>query len=354
MDLSLEELPTPALVLDRARLEANCASMRARADSLGVRLRPHLKTAQCAEVAALALGAETGPIAVATLREARYFRARGFSDVLYAVALSPGRVAECASLELRVIVADEAVARAWGATGGPAYVEIDVGQGRTGVRPESDALLRIAGALVEAGGELVGVLAHAGQSYGCANEEAIAEVAERERAEAVQAAERLRAAGHGCPEVSVGSTPTATFAAHLEGVTELRPGVYMFQDLFQRSLGCCTSEDLALSVVATVIGADATAWIDAGALALSQDASLEGYGAVTDLDGGALRGAPRVTQLNQEHGRLEASSGTLDRAQLWVGAKVRVWPNHACMTAAMHRHYWVLSRERLRERWERL
>src|SRR6185503_18486944 len=176
----------------------------------------------------------------------------------------------------------------------PALIEIDSDGHRAGVRPDEPRLLEVARALRDS---LRGVMTHAGESYNCRNHGAIVAMAEQERAAAVRAAQALRSAGHDCPVVSVGSTPTATFATTFEGVTEVRVGVYVFQDLVMAGLGVCSVDQLALSVLASVIGhqRDKNQLItDAGWMAMSRDrgtASQEldqGYGLVCDVSGAPL------------------------------------------------------------------
>ncbi len=339
--------------------------MRERADSLGVRLRPHLKTGKSMEVAEVAFGSsDFRGATVSTLEEAAYFIERGLRDLTYAVGIDPAKLDAVAALSrdgARVgILTDDvgaahAIARRADALGArfDVWIEIDSGQHRGGVAPDDEALLAIARALGERV-RLRGVLTHAGQSYGCRSVAEIEAVAEEERASAVTAAERLREASIACPEVSVGSTPTAVHARSLHGVTELRAGVYVFGDLFQQEIGSCTREDLALSVLATVIGRkEGALWLDAGGLALSQDRSMDavgggGYGEVVGLDLEPLPGRPRVDALNQVHGRVPTD------VDLSVGARVRILPNHACMTAAMFDRYHVLEEGRPVAEWPRL
>lgn len=353
MTKPLADLPTPAAVVDRARLERNCARMAARAEALGVRLRPHLKTAKCAEVAALAGGSG---ITVSTLEEARWLADRGYRDQTYAVGITPDKLASVQAIdaEVAVLTDDVEVARAIAATELRAFVEIDSGQGRGGLAPDDPRLIDCARAL---GARFAGVLTHAGHSYGCRTIEMVADVAEAERAAAVGAAERIRAAGLDCPEVSVGSTPTALHARSLEGVTELRAGVYVFFDRFQQAIGSCGRDDLALSVLASVVSRrDDALWIDAGTLGLSSERSMDafggGYGEVTAMDGAPFEADLHVDALNQVHGRVVARAGALP--DLPVGARLRVWPNHACITAAMYDDYAVVEDDRVVARWPRL
>lgn len=357
---TLGDLPTPCLVLDRTKMERNLTRMRGRAEALGVRLRPHCKTAKSADVARRALAAETGPITVSTMREAQYFAENGFTDITLAVGISPSRLGQAADLLARgidlavttdnAVIATEivAVAKARGVTFA-VMIEVDVGEHRGGIDARAAELLEIADILRDGGQEVRGILAHAGHTYSCTDPEAIADIAETERSGAVLAAERLRRAGHGCPVVSVGSTPGALFARSLDGVTEMRPGVYMFMDLFQSGVGCCGLEDIAVTVMASVTGLrpdQGTAHIDAGALALSKDRSTQaqprdcGFGLLTDAYGRPLPGLS-VEAVHQEHGRV-AGSGA-DPAVLPIGSRVHVLPNHVCMTAAMYDRYAVVD-----------
>lgn len=357
---TLGDLPTPCLVLDRSKLERNLTRMRDRAAALGVRLRPHCKTAKSAEVARRALAADTGPITVSTMREAQYFADNGFTDITVAVGISPSRLGQAADLIARgidlTVVTDNAViageivqaAKTRDVTFA-AMIEVDVGEHRGGIDVRTDELLEIAGVLRDGGQAVRGVLAHAGHTYACTDPDAIADIAESERAGAVLAAERLRRAGHACPVVSVGSTPGALFARSLDGVTEMRPGVYMFMDLFQSGVGCCGLEDIAVTVMASVTNLrpeQETAHIDAGALALSKDRSTQsqprdcGFGLLTDAYGRPLPGLT-VEAVHQEHGRI-AGVGA-DPAVLPIGSRVHVLPNHVCMTAAMYDRYAVVE-----------
>ena len=357
----IKDLPTPHLLLDRRKMERNLVRMRDRAAELGVRLRPHGKTAKSAEVVRRAVG--DGPLAVtvSTLREARYFADCGIRDIVLAVCIAPNRLAEAAELlregvDFAVTIDSPAVAAEIVRAGGEFEVrfavmlEVDVCEQRGGAAPDSDELLAAARILHDGGMEVRGVLAHAGHTYGCTEPDAVAAIAEAERAGAVAAASRIRDAGIPCREVSVGSTPGALFARHLEGVTEFRPGVYMFMDLFQAGVGCCGLEDIALTVLSTVINhrpAQGTAHIDAGALALSKDRSTatqphdRGYGLVTDVHGLPHPGLT-VDAVHQEHGRL-AGPGGVPFAVLPIGSRLRVLPNHVCMTAAMYERYAVVD-----------
>jgi D-serine deaminase-like pyridoxal phosphate-dependent protein len=243
-------------------------------------------------------------------------------------------------------------------------LEVDTDDHRAGLKPEARELPEVAAELARGGAELWGVMTHAGGSYACSDPAALRAFAERERAGCVHAAERLRAAGHACREVSVGSTPTALSAATLAGVTELRAGVYVFQDLVMLGIGVCTGDELALSVLTSVTGHQRDkGWVlvDAGWLAMSRDRGTSGqardlgYGAVATLDG---RWCEELSfrDANQEHGILVAHPSLDVAARFPVGTLLRVFPNHACATAAAFPRYHVLDEHAtlLPEPWERL
>jgi D-serine deaminase-like pyridoxal phosphate-dependent protein len=199
---------------------------------------------------------------------------------------------------------------------------------------------------------LSGVLTHAGHSYDVTSVGEVREIAEQERAAVVQAATRLRAAGIAVPDVSVGSSPTALHASSLAGVTDMRPGVYTLFDLGQTSLGSCTVDDIAVSVLSTVIGHNPRSQrmlIDAGALALSKDVSANrqdrhvGFGLVCPMDGGPPLADMHVAEVNQEHGLISAAESYEVMVEWFpVGTRLRVLPNHACLTAAPYDRYHVV------------
>lgn len=260
-----DALGTPALVLDLDKVERNVARLTRRLESLGVGFRPHVKTAKSIEVAKRLFPNGHGPITVSTIKEAEYFADAGFTDMTYGVGVAPGKLGRLRALATRGIdimvvldTLDQARAMAETARdGGPmpaALVEIDCDGHRGGLLPRDPRILEIAEVLRDGGVELRGVLTHAGESYSCRGGEGLPEAAEAERAAAVKAAELLRSHGHASPIVSVGSTPTAHFAPDLSDVTEIRAGVFMFFDLVMHGIGVCAIDDIALSVLATVIG----------------------------------------------------------------------------------------------------
>jgi D-serine deaminase-like pyridoxal phosphate-dependent protein len=360
------------LILDRTRLERNAARMREKVRARGVTLRPHVKTSKSIDVLKILAGGEDVPITVSTLAEARYFFAHGVTDILYAVGIAPVKLPEVAELirggcRLRIILdtveAADAVRQFVEAEGVPieALIEVDSDGHRAGIAPADPLLIEIGRRL---GGTLAGVMTHAGASYDCRSREQFEAMAEQERALAVEAAERLRAIGLDCPIVSVGSTPSISYARDLSGVTEARVGVYAFGDLVQAELGTCGIDDIAIGVLASVIGHNrqhGRVLIDAGFLALSRDRGTAdlpvdwGYGAVCDAVTGRPIDGVTVSSTNQEHGIVTARSGEIDFERFPVGSMVRILPNHACATASAYDRYFVSDgTEQIVDVWERV
>jgi len=361
----LRALPTPSLILDEGRMLRNIERLRTHMDTLGVALRPHLKTVKSVEAARRVLAGGHGPATVSTLREAEVFAAAGVKDILYAVGISTDKLARVLALRATgcdlTIVLDsaaqaEAVARASRRSGDslPVLIEIDCDGHRSGLAPDDPQIVAIGRSLHEGGATPRGVVTHAGESYGAVGPDALAAFAEQERAAAVAAATVLRTAGLPCPVVSVGSTPTAHFARDLTGVTEVRAGVYVFFDLVMAGIGVCTSDDIALSVLTTVIGHQkARGWIiiDAGWMALSRDRGTasqavdQGYGLVCDIKGRVL-GDLIVVSANQEHGIVALRPGGEELVpDPPVGTKLRILPNHACATGTQFDRYEVAPAE---------
>ncbi|MEF2071264.1 DSD1 family PLP-dependent enzyme [Consotaella aegiceratis] len=374
--LDSDAVQTPCLLLDEGRVRANVEAMRSRLRRLGVSFRPHLKTAKSIDVARIAMETPRGPAMVSTLKEAEYFAEGGVVDMVYGVGIAPGKLDRVSTLRSRgvdlAIVLDsveqaDAVA-AHSVRSGDAlavFIEVDADGHRSGVgADDADTLLAIGHRLLAGGAELRGVLVHAGESYALDDPEDIAAAAEHERLAAVTAAQTLRSAGLSCPVVSVGSTPTARYARDLTGVTEVRAGVFMVGDLYQAGVGAVAIDDIALSVLATVIGHQrAKGWIivDGGWMAMSRDRGTakqaidQGYGLVCDLAG---RPYPDLilADTSQEHGIVAVRPGSQAvLPELPVGARVRILPNHACATAAQHNRYHVLDGDgRIHAVWPRI
>ena len=315
-----------------------------------------MKTLKSIDAARIAIDPSFDAIAVSTLLEAEYFAAGGIGDIQLAVCLTPEKLPRAAAVARTIprfsfFLDSVAMARSAAdharSTGAPlrAWIEIDSGEHRTGIRPDDERLSEVAATLSDSPVVLEGVATHGGHSYRERDPQAIAAVAEQEREEVTKAAETLRSAGFIVPGVSAGSTPTAVHARSGTGLSELRAGVYMAGDLFQAAIGSLDQDDIAVSVLATVISHRPDhnqIVVDAGGLALSKDRSTAaidggdlGFGLVLDIEGKPTLGRLIVGGVHQEHGEISGPDiPPFDR--LPIGARVRILPNHVCMTAAAY------------------
>jgi D-serine deaminase-like pyridoxal phosphate-dependent protein len=340
MSRSIEELSTPAVVVDLDVLERNVARMATAAREAGVRLRPHAKTHKCPAIARLQRAAGAWGLSVAKVGEAEVFADAGFDDLFVAfpvVGEDKGRRLLLLADRVRLAVGVDSVegartlARPFREAGRSLDVllKVDVGYGRVGVLPEraGEVARRVAGLT---GLRLRGVFTHAGHAYLAETRAEVEEIARLEGQRLAEAAAGLRADGLTVEEVSVGSTPTARGAMRAGGVTESRPGNYVFHDASQVALGTCGEGDCALTVVATVVSVPAPdrAVLDAGSKTLSSDPLRPhpgGYGLLCGR-------SSRVEKLSEEHGVVAVAEGESFR----VGERVRILPNHACVVANLH------------------
>ena len=367
--MQLDIARTPALVLDHDRVRANARRMSDAAHRHNVRLRPHIKTHKCIEVARIQTEGQDGAITVSTLAEARAFAQNGFADITYAVPIEPGKFADAVEVlrggtKLNLLTDDAETVRRLDAAAGDAgatfdvFVKIDCGTHRVGVEPHTAEAVDIPRTIADSKNlTFAGILTHAGHSYDAKTPEGIAAVARHERDSMVELAEKLRKEGIDVPTVSIGSTPTMTHIEHLDGIDEIRPGNYIFFDNYQATLGSCSLDDTALTVLTAVIHKDVgrrKLVVDAGAIALSKDrgpVGLDpgcGYGRVLDITGKDT--GMRVTGMSQEHGEVAAGESEAFDG-LRVGDRLRILANHSCLTAAQHSHYNVVEDGRVVDRW---
>lgn len=328
---STRHLPTPFLAVDGGVLDRNIARQQASCDSAGVALRPHIKTHKSSEITGMQLAAGAVGVTCATLSEAIALGQAGCSTDVYVstpVFVDPPKqalVERALELHDRLImtVDSEAIARSvltsTSAEVGIA-VEVDSGLSRTGAHPSDAAAL--AGLV---GSRLVGFATHGGHGY---ERGRAASAGEDERC---ALADAVAALGRAPDVLSAGSTPTAPHAMG-PPVTELRPGTYVFGDHQQALLGACRGDEVAAAVVATVIHrAPGRFVIDAGAKSLTKDRTtwIESYGRVVGVP------AAVIDRLNDNHGMVQAV------ANLEVGERVVVVPNHICPVVNLFDRLWL-------------
>jgi len=356
--MSIDTIATPALLLDLDTLERNLDRMAARADALGVRLRPHIKTHKCPAIGELQQRRGAAGITVSTLYEAQVFAEHGFNDITWAFPVILSRIEDALALAARVrlgLVIDSSEAlealRIGADSGAPVriWLKVDCGYHRAGVDPAAEQLLALAGAIDAAANlDFAGILSHSGHAYYAYGAAARRAVADAERDVMVAAAERLRAAGIEVPDVSVGSTPAMTAVQSLEGISEARPGNYAFYDYTQCALGSCEPRDSAVSVLTSVVSRmPHHSVVDAGALTMSKDPGPSqqsaGMGPVL-LDDGEIDPGLRLQSVSQEHGIINRP--------LPVGSRLRIMPNHSCLTAACFDEYTVVRQGKVVDHWK--
>ncbi len=359
--LSLDEvLDTPCLIVDEEIMRRNIAEMAAFASSVGVALRPHIKTHKTPQIARLQLAAGAVGATCAKIGEAEVMVEQGgVEDVLLAYpTVGEPKIRRLLALmeRARVVVAldsreaAEALSRAMAAEDRvlDVYVEVNTGQDRAGARAGEEAtglaldLARLPGLRV------VGVMTHEGQANAASPEQIEATALAAGRA-LVETAEAVRAGGADVSAVSVGSTPAATYTPTVPGVTEMRPGTYVFNDNTAFRYGRLGPNDCALRILATVVSRPAPdrAVIDAGSKTLAMDRSLAhpGHGYVV--------GHPQaeIARLSEEHGVVLLPEGE-DRESFRVGDRVEIIPNHVCPTVNLQDQLFLVRDGRLADVWD--
>lgn len=348
----LEELETPAVVVDRPALRRNIHAGAAIARAAGTKLRPHVKTHKSLEIARMQVAAGATGLTVAKSSEAMIFLEAGFGDITVAHPLVDGRkiarllqAAAARDAHLTFIVDSDV---GIGAIGGEAarlgnraavQLKVDVGLHRCGVTPEGQEAARLAGLIVaDPALHFAGIISHAGHAYSAPTPEVVTAIARHEHETMTAVADGIRRTGIAVPAISVGSTPTVWLGDRFDGISEIRPGNYVFMDLTQVCLGVAMRDDIALSVLATVVSCNERyAIIDAGSKVLSSDRGphgstrLAGYGVALRLGEPGAPDMP-VVSLSEEHGFV-AHVGHKPT----IGERLRILPNHACAVVNLAR-----------------
>jgi D-serine deaminase-like pyridoxal phosphate-dependent protein len=397
--MQIDQIPTPALLLDADVLEQNLQKMQNLADLNHVALRPHIKTHKCFEIAHQQKLLGAVGITVSTLYEAKVFAADGFDDITWALPLPLSRLPEALELAqqitLRLVIDSEealsAIIRAcreshFSKTESEAktktnakanvkihiWLKIDCGYHRAGIDPESPLVESLVKKMfVTSGIVFDGILTHAGHSYHAQSVAEIRAIAHQEKSVMIGLAHRLRAlpdlaTGRSASTfgISIGSTPTLSLCENgLSGIDEIRPGNYAFYDYTQVALGSCAVKDCALTVLASVVSAQQKAGhclIDAGALALSKDAgpthlsSEAGMGRAKIFNDYSthsfyLNSERRVESLSQEVGKIIIPTSKMSTVK--VGQKMRLLEHHSCLTAAQFDFYYVCRGNEVIDQW---
>ncbi len=336
--MRVEDLDTPCLLVDLDRMERNIRQWQDEIGSRGVALRPHVKTHKVPDIALKQLQAGAGGVTVAKVSEAEVFAAGGARDIFIAYpVIGPQkwqRVAELARrCTMTVGVDSEVGARGLSEAASRAgvqvrvRVEIDGGLNRCGLQhEEAESLCRLVMGLP--GLELDGIFGFRSIGFATAGGRPANELGREEGELYAGWAEQLRRKGIPIRSVSVGSTPTARYAAAVPGVTEVRPGTYIFGDYMMAELGAVRYDDVALSILCTVVSRPAPdkATVDGGSKTFCGDSiparlGLKGYARAIGMEA-------YVESMSEEHGVVRLGAG----AQPRVGDRVTFYPIHVCTT----------------------
>jgi D-serine deaminase-like pyridoxal phosphate-dependent protein len=356
--VTLASLRTPAVLIDQTRLERNIERMQSAADARRIRLRPHAKTHKSTDIAQIQIARGAVGICCAKLGEAEVFVDAGVEDIRLPYPLNPANSARVLALldrtRLSFIVDHLDVAREWSRIFSEAgriadvLVKVDVGFHRCGIDPEAEGAAEFVARVANLPGLTVrGLLSHAGHVYSAASEAEIASIASAEARLLTMLRDRVSEAGVRLEEISVGATPTARFSVREEGITEVRPGNYVYYDRMQVALGAASWDDCALTVLSRVVSRPAPdrVILDAGSKTLTSDLArgvgVSGYGAVLESlespqpDHGLL-----IERLSEEHAVVRVKES---RPDLKPGDLVRILPNHACVVSNMVDEVWLVN-----------
>jgi D-serine deaminase-like pyridoxal phosphate-dependent protein len=347
----LSALPTPQVLIDRTRAMNNVSRIQKLASSAGARLRPHAKTHKSPTVARWQTDAGAVGICCAKIGEAEVFVDAGILDIRLPYPVNPVNAPRLLALmdraSISIIVDHPDVMRGWSDAMQRAgrkldvLIKVDVGFHRCGIDPLGDALGFIQAAAALPGLTLRGLLSHAGHAYHAASEGQLQAIAKEEAETLANLRMRAAQSGIALDEISVGATPTLRFSAGQHGVTELRPGNYVYFDRTQVALGAASLDDCALTVLATVVSKHPGRIIlDSGSKTLTNEQArgispAAGYGAILagDSDGldyaREIDDALTIERLSEEHATVRVNGTT----RLEPGDRVRVVPNHSCVVS---------------------
>jgi D-serine deaminase-like pyridoxal phosphate-dependent protein len=358
----VDELPTPQVLIDHRRARRNIDRVQQLADAAGMRLRPHAKTHKSPVIAGWQLERGAVGVCCAKVGEAEVFAAAGIQDIRLPYPVNPSNAARITALmnnaAVSIIVDHPDVTRGWSDAMRAAgrqldvLIKVDVGFHRCGIDPGATALDFVRAVAALPGLRLRGLLSHAGHGYHAASESELAAIAAREAEILLQLRDEAARAGIALEEISVGATPTLRFSAKQHGVTELRPGNYVYFDRTQVALGAASIDDCALTVLATVVTKhEGRIILDCGSKTLTNDqargiAKAPGFGAVlrgNGEDARAIDESLTVERLSEEHATVRVEG----RTALAPGDRVRVVPNHSCVVSNLVDYVRIVEDDRV-------
>jgi D-serine deaminase-like pyridoxal phosphate-dependent protein len=364
--MTITDLRTPSVLVDYGRMEKNLARMQSAAKTRGLRLRPHAKTHKSIQLAQRQIAGGAVGICCAKLGEAEVFAEAAIEDIRLPYPLNPVNAERVIKLldqtRLSFIVDHADVAQGWSdamrAAGREVdvLVKVDVGFHRCGIDPDAAGAAAFVARVAELPGlRFRGLLSHAGHGYGATSEAELQAIARTEAQILTKLCARVSADGVEVPEISVGATPTVRFSLVEQGLTEVRPGNYIYYDRTQVALGAASWDDCALTVLARVVTKPASDRIivDSGSKTLTNDLArgitqMPGHGTILTAVNGTQHPDEDlvVERLSEEHAIVRARSGA---HALVPGDLVRIVPNHSCVVSNLVDAAWIVDGEEVIE-----
>jgi D-serine deaminase-like pyridoxal phosphate-dependent protein len=357
--MQITDLDTPAVLIDLDNLEQNIQRMAAFAAAQRINLRPHIKTHKMPQIAFLQLRHGAVGITCQKLGEAEVMAAAGIDDILITyeivgeqkwrrLAQLKHQAKVCTVVDSEEVMAPLAGYMQKEGLQHEVLIEINTGLNRCGVLPGEPALRLVQRLQQYPSLKFKGIFTHEGHVYNSATREELERRAMQAAEEMARTATLLRDHGFAGEVISVGSTPSAMIIGKAPGITEIRPGNYVFYDRTQLKLGSCTEEQIAASVLATVISRPTPdrAIIDAGNKTMCTDNAADFNNTI-----GVVVGHPELTfhYSSEEHGRLTSKTGKMD---LKVGDLIRLLPNHACGMINMHDEVYAVRGQTVEAVWK--
>ncbi|MEW5924436.1 MAG: alanine racemase [Candidatus Zixiibacteriota bacterium] len=356
---TINDIDTPAILIEKSIMENNISNMQRIAANNGVNLRVHIKTHKIPELAKMQLKAGAVGIAVAKLGEAEIMVEAGVKDIQIAnIITGPIKIKRLLRLHrkcfLQVGVDSEYNVRELATAFEKSRRTLDVliiintGLNRCGLDNDR-RIIKLADYCRSLKGiRLVGLMAHAGHAYAASTKEQIRKIGRFEGERLVEIASALRNCGHKIEVVSVGSTPTARYCSEVKGVTELRVGNYIFNDVAQVTLQIISDTSCAATILSSIISRPSVGRliIDAGSKALALDRGAHGSDLISGY-GRIVGGGGNIARLSEEHGIIEKPS-----KKFKVGDRIRIIPNHICTVMNLFDYAYLVDGQKVLKKLE--